>query len=220
MSSRPTSGWGLLETLDAADRREVARTAVRRRFRNGETLFHQGDPGDSVHLLDRGHVAIRVVSRRGDVVTLDVLEPGDSFGEQALLAADSRRTASAVAIGAVETLMLHRDVFEQLRRTHPGVTDVLVQVLAAQVRRLSAQLLDAHTLSADERVVKQLGRMARSFDGNGSATIPLTQEDLATLAGTTRPTANRALQSLVATGVIELRRGSVVVPDTTRFCEL
>ena len=93
------------------------------------------------------------------------------------------------------------------------MTDVLVDILAAQVRRLSRQLLDAHTLSADERVVKQLARMARSFALDGSASIPLTQEDLASLAGTTRPTANRALQPLVADGVIQLRRGGVDVPD-------
>lgn len=207
--------WTLLAFLDEPERRAVTRNAVRRRFRNGDTLFHEGDPGDSMHLLDRGHVAIRIVSRRGDVVTLDVMEPGDSFGEQALLASDSRRTASVVAIGAVETLMLHRDAFLELRRTHPAVTDVLVDILAAQVRRLSRQLLDAHTLSADDRVVRQLARMARSFAVDGSASIPLTQEDLASLAGTTRPTANRALQPLVGKGVIELRRGGVDVPDVS-----
>lgn len=211
------SRWTLLASLGEADRREVTRAAVRRRFRNGDTLFHEGDPGDSVHLLDRGHVAIRIVSRSGDVVTLDVMEPGDSFGEQALLVPHARRTASVVAIGAVETLMLHRDAFTNLRRNHPTITDVLVDVLASQVRRLSAQLLDAHTLSADERVVKQLARMARSFAVDGSASIPLTQEDLATLAGTTRPTANRALQPLVAAGVITLRRGGVEVPDLARL---
>lgn len=214
--------WAILEGLSDDDVRQVIKTAVRRRFRNGDTLFHHGDPGDSLHLLDKGHVAIRVASPRGDTLTFAVLEPGDSFGEQALLSPDSQRTASAVAIGPVETLMLRRAEFNDLRRRHPPITEVLVHALAAQVRRLSDQVADAHTLSADERVLKQLARLVDSFDVDGvdTVTIPLTQEDLASLAGTTRPTANRALQPLVADGIIELRRGRIEVTDPLRLPEV
>ncbi len=212
-------GWAMLEGLSGDEMREVLKTAVRRRFRNGDTLFHQGDPGDSLHFLDKGHVAIRVVSSRGDQLTFDLLEPGDAFGEQALLSPDNRRTASAVSVGDVETLMLRRAEFNDLRQRHPSVTEVLVHALAAQVRRLSDQVTDAHTLPADDRVLKQLARLVDSFevDGVETVTIPLTQEDLASLAGTTRPTANRALQPLVAAGVIELRRGRIEVMDPPRL---
>lgn len=210
--------FDILEPLDAEQQRDLMRAAIRRRYRNGDTLFHEGDPGDSVHLLAKGHVAIRLVSELGDTITLDVLAPGDSFGEQSLLTDEARRTASAVAIGAVETLMLHRDAYELLRRDHPRVSEVLVHLLASQVRRLSDQVRDAHTLGADERVVKQLRRLVVCFDtGDGAVTVPLTQEDLATLAGTTRPTANRALQGLVADGSITLGRGRIHVPDPDRL---
>ena len=77
--------WDILRTLDDEQRQEVLRTAVRRRYRSGDTLFHQGDPGDSMHLVDKGHVAIRVVNARGDTFTVDVLGPGTSFGEQSLV---------------------------------------------------------------------------------------------------------------------------------------
>lgn len=205
--------WHLLSGLSDPDRRAVLARATRRRFRSGDSLFHQGDRGDSVHLLAKGHVAVRAVTERGETLTLDVLDPGSVFGEQSLIDPVARRTASAAAIGSVETLMLERATFADLRETHPSITEVLVSTLAAQVRRLSEQLLDAHTLPADERVVKQLRRMVASFASDGAATVPLTQEDLASLAGTTRPTANRALQSLVDAGVIELGRGRIVVAD-------
>ncbi|HEY3485619.1 MAG TPA: Crp/Fnr family transcriptional regulator [Ilumatobacteraceae bacterium] len=209
--------WEILRPLAEERRREVLQRAVRRRYRNGDSVFHQADPGDSIHLLDRGHVAIRVVNRRGDGLTLDLIGPGQSFGEQTLLRTGSRRTASAVAIGNVETLMLQGDAFRDLQRAHPEVSLVLVELLAAQVRRLSDQLLDAHTMPADERVLKQLRRLADAFCVDGAATIPLTQEDLASLAGTTRPTANRALQSVVDEGLVELRRGRIVVADVRRL---
>jgi CRP-like cAMP-binding protein len=210
--------WPLLAPLSAEEQRAVIRTAVRRRYPKGDSLFHEGDPGDSFHLIDRGHVAITVNSDRGDVLMLDVLSPGDGFGEQALIAPESFRTATATAIGSVETLMLRRDEFGALRAEHPAVSDLLVAALAAQVRRLTGALVDAHSLSADERVVKHLRRAAQIFRAEGpSATVPLSQHDLASLAGTTRSTANRALQQLVADGVIVLGRGRIEVIDLERL---
>ena len=197
----------------------MIRSAVRRRYPKGDSLFHEGDPGDSFHLIDRGHVAITVTSERGDVLMLDVLSPGDGFGEQALIAPESFRTATATAIGSVETLMLRRDVFAALRAEHPAVSDLLIAALAAQVRRLTGALVDAHALTADERVVKQLRRAALVFqtEGRPAVTVPFSQHDLASLAGTTRSTANRALQPLVADGVIVLGRGRIQIVDVGRL---
>jgi CRP/FNR family cyclic AMP-dependent transcriptional regulator len=213
------SRWPLLSPLSAEERRAVIRTAARRRYPKGDSLFHEGDPGDSFHLIDRGHVAITVTSDRGDVLMLDVLSPGDGFGEQALIAPESFRTATATAIGSVETLMLRRDAFAALRAEHPAVSDLLIAALAAQVRRLTAALVDAHALAADERVVKHLRRVALIFqtEGRPSVTVPFSQHDLASLAGTTRSTANRALQPLVADGVIVLGRGRIEVVDVDRL---
>src|SRR4051794_5932766 len=93
---RDTRGvkWKILHSLTDEQQRDVLRAAVRRRFRDGDTLFHQGDPGDSVHLLDRGQVAIRIVNLRGVTLTLDLLGPGSTFGEQILVEREARRTAS------------------------------------------------------------------------------------------------------------------------------
>ena len=209
--------WEILRTLDEPQQREVLRAATRRKFRNGDTLFHQGDPGDSMHLLDRGHVAVKVAAPTGVTLTLDVRGPGSAFGEQALIDPDERRTASVVAIGAVETLMIRRGAFAELQQRHASVTLVLVEMLAAQVRRLSEQLLDAHSMGAEQRVVKRLGLLAEDFRDGVTATLPITQEELASLAGTTRPTANRALQPLVDDGTIQLGRGRIVIVDITKL---
>ena len=75
--------FDLLAGLSDADRRAVAARMVRRSFRKGETLFHEGDPGDSLHLIEKGRVAIRPSTPLGEVVTLAILGPGESFGEQA-----------------------------------------------------------------------------------------------------------------------------------------
>jgi CRP-like cAMP-binding protein len=209
--------WEMFRSLDEPQQRDVLRAATRRKFRHGDTLFHQGDPGDSVHLLDRGHIAIKVVDPRGVTITLDVLGAGSAFGEQTLIDPDARRTASVVAIGSVETLMIRREAFASLQQLHPTVTFVLVEMLAAQVRRLSEQLLDAHSMGAEDRVVKRLALLAAQFRVGESATLPITQEELASLAGTTRPTANRALQPLVDAGTITLGRGRIVIAEVAKL---
>ena len=108
--------WELLRPLSEEERREVLRLARRRRFRRGEVLFHEGDPGDTLHLIDRGHVAMRVTTPLGDVATLIIEGPGGYFGELALISENGTRNSTVVALDAVETLGLHRDQFDELRR--------------------------------------------------------------------------------------------------------
>lgn len=200
----------LLSGLREEDRRAVLSTANRRRFKRNEIVFHEGDPGDTFHLIAKGRVAVRVSTPSGDVATLAVLGAGDGFGEGVFLDPSARRTASIQALESTETLGLARGPFEDLRRTHPTVEDLLLQHMARQVRRLSSQLTEALYIAADTRVLRRLLNLNEIYAGGE---IPLTQEDLATMAGTTRPTANRALQAAVAAGAVELSRGRMSVVD-------
>jgi CRP-like cAMP-binding protein len=164
-------------------------------------------------VIERGRVAIRVSTALGDVVTLTVLGPGESFGEQALLDESATRTASAVAVEPVEVRTLHRQHFDELRRKHASVDRLLVELLAAQVRRLTAQLLEALYLPVDRRMMRRLADLAVLYGTSGEIDIPLRQDDLASMAGTTRPTANRILRKLQDSGVISLRKGHVQILD-------
>lgn len=203
--------WPLLQSLGEDDRRRVLAAARRRRYARREVLFHEGDPGDTLHLIDSGRVAIRVGTALGDTATLVVLGPGEVLGELALVeGAAGRRTASAVALEKTETLVLHHDAFEELRKEHPTVERFLVAVLAAQVRRLSNHLVEALYVSADIRVARRLIDLDQVYAGDD---ITLTQEDVATLAGTSRATVNRVVGELEAAGAVALRRGRIEIVD-------
>jgi CRP-like cAMP-binding protein len=209
----------ILTGLDEEHRRLVLSRMPRRSFRKGDTLFFEGDLGDSLHVVQTGKVAVRVSTPLGEIVTLTVLGAGASFGEQALLADDSLRTASVVALEAVETRVLHRRDFEQLCRDEPSVERLLVSVMARQVRRLTTLVLEAMYLPADRRVVRRIADLAEVYDaGVVPIDIPVRQEDLATMAGTTRQTTNQVLKQLEDAAVVTLGRGRVVVqrPDDLR----
>jgi CRP-like cAMP-binding protein len=206
----------ILAGLDEADRRAVLATCTRRRYARGEVVFHEHDIGDTFHHIASGRVTIRVSSSRGDVATMAVLGRGDGFGEQALLEPDQRRMASVVALEPTETLVLSREQFEDLRGRHPTVNDLLIDHLAQQVRRLTSLHLDALFLPADQRVVK---RLLELDDLYGHGDIAVTQEDLALMAGTTRPTANRALQPAIDAGEVSVSRGHLKVLDRKRLAQ-
>jgi CRP/FNR family transcriptional regulator, cyclic AMP receptor protein len=205
--------WALLEGVPEDSVRALLSIARRRKFGRGEVVFHQEDPADTLHLVDRGRFAVRVQTQLGDTAILAVLGPGDMFGELALLGEDEdRRSATVAALEAGETRSVHRMDFERLRREHPETSAVLIAILSGQVRRLSRHLLEALYVSADKRVLRRLVEVAQLYD---DAVVPLTQEDLAGLAGTSRATVNRVLRDEESRGTVKLGRGrtSVLDPD-------
>lgn len=207
-------GRSLLDDLDGLDRRDLVTAARRRRFSRNEVLFHDGDPGDSLHLVTKGYIAIRSTTRLGDVVTLAVLGPGQTFGELALLTPEAERSASAVALEAAETLSWRRAQVDELRRSAPDVDRFLIEVLAEQVQRLSGLLVEALHSPVEARVLRRLAALVELYDPDADeVTVPVTQEDLASLAGTTRPTANRVLKEAETNGLIRLARGRITAVD-------
>jgi len=205
--------WKLLDSLSDVDRRAVISRCHRQRYPKGAFICHQGELGDSVHLIDTGTVAIRVNGPVGDMITVDVMRPGNSFGEQALINEGAVRSATVVALERVETMRLTRDDFRALWEEHPGASMVVAKMLEARLRSTSQALLDALHLPAKTRVMRRLGFLADIYAGHASQSIPLTQDDIASMAGTTRQTVNRILNEAQMDGLVDLNRGRIVILD-------
>jgi len=202
--------WRLLADVPDEQVRLLLSVARRRRFARGEVVFHQEDPGDSLHLIVSGHFAVKVMTPVGDTVTLAVLRPGENFGEMALVGEDARRSATVQALDAGETFAVYQADFHELRRRHPDVDQVLIAFLVGAVRTLNERLLEALYVPADRRVLRRLVELAPVYAGNE---LPLTQEELAASAGASRATVNRVLREEAQRGTVELRRGKTVIRD-------
>ncbi|MET8798573.1 Crp/Fnr family transcriptional regulator [Nocardia sp. NPDC004568] len=209
-----TTEFEILRGLGESERREILATCTPRRYKRREILCHEGDPGDCLHLIRSGRLIVRVTTPFGNTATLTMLGPGHSFGELAVLDSSSRRTATVEAVENVETLTFSREQLTALRRRYPDIDRVMIATLAAQVRRLSAQVLEALYLPVETRVLRRLVDLARIYGGSGAvAEIRLNQEDLASMAGTTRATANRVLRDLQEHNILTLTRGRITVVD-------
>lgn len=206
--------WPLLSGLPPDEVRRVLAHARRRRFAAREVLFHEGDLGDSLYLVDQGRVAIRVTTAAGDTATLAVLGPGTSFGELALFTERHRRTATALALEATETLSIGQAELAALRARYPQIDRVLIGVLVGQVQRLTRHLVEALYVPVEKRVLRRLLALAEQYaDGGQTAVIPLTQEDLGGLAGASRATVNQVLRKFEESGAMALHRGRIEILD-------
>jgi CRP-like cAMP-binding protein len=140
--------------------------------------------------------------------------PGEAFGELALLDLEETRSTTVVALESAETYAIRREDFARLRRDYPSVNEVLARLLAQRLRRLDELYVEALFVPAETRVLRRLHELARLYgDGAPGATVPLSQQDIATLAGTSRATVNRVLRAEVARGVVELTRGRTRIVD-------
>jgi CRP/FNR family transcriptional regulator, cyclic AMP receptor protein len=210
--------WALFDSLAPENVDRMLAAARRVRLSRGEILFHEGDRAESVYLIESGKVAARISTPDGALVTVAVLGPGSAVGELALLGDNERRTATVQAVEPVVALALLRRDFAELRRQHPSVTEFLVTSLAATVRRLDAQLVEAFHLPAEARIRRRLHALAQVYDrGSRVIEVDLTQEELAQLAGTTRPTLNRVLREEERRGTLRLRRGRIVILDRAQL---
>ena len=204
--------WPILAPLSEDEKRQVLLLARRRRFQRGEVVVHRDDPADTMHLIQSGSLAVRVLTPLGDVATLAIVGPGGVVGEMGLIRPAGMRSATIQALAASETYSLNRETFDRLRRDHPAVDALLVEILADRVVEMTERLMDALYTPAPRRVASFIETLAGRYgDGSGTATIPLTQDDLASLAGTSRLTVSRVLRDMRARGQVEVSRGRLIV---------
>jgi CRP/FNR family cyclic AMP-dependent transcriptional regulator len=195
---------------------DVGRRLRHRHFRRNEVIFHQGDPGDALHVITEGAVKILLPSAEGDEAIIATLKPGDFFGELALL--DGRpRSATATTVEPTETLSLPREVFHELLDKHPELRDALFASLATLLRRITKHVEELHFLDLAGRLAARLSELARQAQPGVTRSIeldwPYTQSDLAAMIGGTRQSVNRLLADLIDDGIVRLEHERLLIAD-------
>jgi CRP-like cAMP-binding protein len=219
----------LFSSMDDVSLGMVGAALRPRKFRRGETIFHAGDPGDALFIVATGEVKITIQSDDGsEPAILTTVGPGGFFGELALLDG-APRSATAVALDAASTHVLRRDAFERLVDEHHALRHALMAALAAEIRRLTAQIEDLHFLDLPGRLARHLLRTIRGSaaatddieaglpDGEVRLPWPYTQAELAGMIGGSRQTVNRLLVDFVATGLLRFEGDELVIPDARRL---
>jgi CRP-like cAMP-binding protein len=208
----------LLRALPVEVRESLLDRCRRRQYGRGAYLVYEGDPGDSLHLITTGRVAVLVGGAQGNPFAVALMGPGDFFGEQALLNARAVRSATIQALEPTETLVINRGDFEELRRRHPEVDRLLIGVLAQMVDRLTRQVAELTETPGTVRIYRRIVALAELYGRNRDAPdatveVPLTQDQLASLAGVHLRLTSRVLGEARAAGLLDTNKGRLVVKD-------
>lgn len=182
----------------------IAALCVTRSLAAEEVLFLKGDPGDALYAVRRGQIRIATGTGAGKRLTLNLLGPGDVFGEVALLDGRSR-TADAIATEATELFMVHRRDFLDLLTRRPMVAVRIIELLCERVRWMSDRMEESVLLPLSTRLARRIIALAEDY----GAELRVSQEELAVFIGATRESVNRQLQTWKRKGLIEIGRSRI-----------
>jgi len=194
-----------------------AEMATEQRFYRKSLFGTQNRRCDRLYLITRGHVLFHRLGRDGEKRVLDLLGPGDLFGEDALRA-DScwQVTATAVTDGAVQVIPAGQ--VPGLAQYYPGIATSLFQLLAGRLERAHRRCDIILAGSARDRALGLLTELAGQYGTQQGDRIwlalPLTQSQLAELIRVRRETVVRTLAELEADGLILRRRSGMWVYQT------
>jgi CRP/FNR family transcriptional regulator, cyclic AMP receptor protein len=190
----------------------IAGLCTRRQLDAGEVLFQKGDKGDALYGVRRGRIRIETGTAGGGRLTLNMLGPGDLFGEIALFDGQPR-TADAISAEPSELFMVRRSDFLAYLEREPRITVRLLELLCQRIRWVSDRMEEAVLLPLHARLARRLCALADDFGSE----VHISQEELGIYVGAARESVNRQLQEWRRAGIIELRRGRISLLDVDRL---
>ena len=212
----------LFSTLEEEELEKVLRLTNLRKYSKGNLILMESEEGSSLFIISRGSVKISRISDDGKEVILAILRNGDFFGEMSLLDGLSR-SANVTAIEDSELLILRREDFLNLIKEYPEITISLLKELAKRLRKSDSQIESLSLMNATGKVASAILQLIDYSDDNlkGPAEIKNlpSQQNLASMAGTSRETISRVLQNFIKEGLIKKEGKKLIINDLKKFRE-
>lgn len=212
----------LFRGLPAATINALANLAHRKSVGKEALVFCQGDDGDALYGIASGRVRIFAADDRGHEVFLNILGPGDTFGEIALLDG-LPRTASALTLAPSVLVILPRPQFLAHLEQDPGLAVHLMKLLCGRLRWVSDLVEESAFLAGPARVAKRLASLVETQGrpaAAGGVEVVMSQADLGRFLGISRQVINQYLRNWCEQGWVELKRGRIVVHDVDALTDI
>ena len=210
--SETLARFALFRSLDKDVIQRLDSQCIWRRVRAGETLIAYEDDSVDLFFAAYGRLRVTIQPVTGTEIILRDLCEGEFFGE--LAAIDGRpRSASVVAMTNSVVARMTPTVLREAVHGHPDVCDQLLALLASQVRMLAQRLMELSSLDVRHRIYSELLRLANTEASGGETKIspPPKHGEIAARISARREGVNRELRSLEKEGLIERRRGAIVL---------
>ena len=200
---------------------QLCRYAKHATLKRGASIFSKGDPGNSLVAVISGTVKISVSSADGRSAILNLIGPGEIFGEVAVLDGQAR-TADATANTNCEIFVIDRREFLPFVRSQPALAMKFIELLCARLRWTSDQVEQVILQDLPGRLASALIRLTErhKLAQGGHHTIAVTQQEISEMVGMTRESINKQLRAWAARNWVRLEHGAIVVLDAEPLQEL
>lgn len=192
--------------------------ATFREFAAGVEVFGEGQPAQSLYLVSSGRAVARQQLNADIRLTVNVLGPGEMFGEMGLFTDATVRTAAVVAIEELKTFELGASDFKRLRAQHPSISDLFLRLLSDRSALLLRRLTDGQYLERSVRAARRLLEVAdMATSGDAPTSVPLVAHDVAGLTGIFLDRIDEVLQELQSQGLIAVHQDSIDLLDVSQL---
>jgi CRP-like cAMP-binding protein len=191
-----------------------------RRAKAAEWVVDYRESGTELFFVARGHVRVMIRGTGGRDVLLRDIRDGEYFGELAAIDGEAR-SAGIVAVTDAIIARMPAAAFRSIVHGHPDICDQLLALLASQIRSLAARVNEYSTLDVRQRIYAELLRLSRPApDGAAIISPPPTHAELAARVSTQREAVTREFGRLERSGLIERRRGAIVLLDCAQLSSM
>jgi CRP/FNR family transcriptional regulator, cyclic AMP receptor protein len=212
--SRHSQRVQLLSSLEQSGMNQVVKAARWIRKERGEFIYMPGDRADTVYVLKKGRIKLSMLAESGKEIAIDLIQPGEMFGEFALVD-ESPRSNMAQALDDVLMWVFDKRDFVRLLESQPKLALNYIRMVGDRRRRMEKKLSDITSKDVSARICELLHELSASApdakDASHESLIPLMQHDVAGLIGASRQTTTSILNDLQRRNIIELGRGWIRV---------
>jgi CRP-like cAMP-binding protein len=199
---------------------QLCRYAKHTVLKRGTTIFSKGDPGNSLMVVISGTVKISISSPDGRNAILNLIGPGEVFGEMSVLS-NQPRSADGTANTNCELFVIDRREFLPFVRSQPSLAMKFIELLCERVRQTSDQVEQVILQDLPGRLASALLRLSEKDKSEPQGrTITITQQELSEMVGMTRESINKQLRAWSAHNWVRLEHGAIVVLDAAAIKEL
>jgi len=207
---------GLFQFLHDAELKKLALSVKEREVKRRDLVYSSGHPGRTIHVLKEGRVKLSRTTEDGRTITLDILEPGDLFGE---IAPPGERPGETVAEALEDSYVcaMSRETFDLMLRAKPELALRVLEQMDERRRKFEIRLEELLFRDVPARLSRLLLRLAEehgTMEPEGARVrLGLTHEELANLIASSRETVSKFMSEFRARGLIDYDQKSILLID-------
>lgn len=211
---------------DAGDSclQRIDKYAIHKYLKKKEPIYLPGDKSDKVYLLKEGRVKVSKLSEDGREMTLEILEPGEIFGESAIFNDDDRRTTMAEALDDAMVCIMYQNEFEEILKRQPDLAMKFTREIGSKSREMESKLEDMVFRNVPARLAHLLLKLekkhGKKLPSGIKLDVTLTHLEIANLIGSTRETTTTTLNNLKDEGLINVKNRNIYITDKEGLREL